>query len=75
MLAETLRYIGSLMRNGIRVTRANEARRADFTSQVRREHQTMVEAIELGDPEAARAAARQHMEHATERLQQADDRF
>jgi len=75
VLAETLRYIGSLMRNGIRVTRANEARRADFTAQVRREHQILLEAVEAGDPEAARAAARQHMEHAAERLQQADDRF
>jgi GntR family transcriptional repressor for pyruvate dehydrogenase complex len=75
VLAETLRYIGSLMRSGMRVTRANEARRADFTAQVRREHQLMLEAIEVRDPEAARAAARQHMEHAAERLQQADDRF
>lgn len=75
VLAETLRYIGSLMRSGIRVTRANEARRADFTAQVRREHQVLVDAIEAGDPEAARAAARQHMEHAAERLLQADDRF
>jgi GntR family transcriptional repressor for pyruvate dehydrogenase complex len=75
VLAETLRYIGSLMRSGIRVTRANEARRADFTEQVRREHQILLEAIEARDPEAARAAARQHMEHAAERLQQADDRF
>jgi GntR family transcriptional regulator, transcriptional repressor for pyruvate dehydrogenase complex len=75
VLAETLRYIGSLMRNGIRVTRANEARRADFTAQVRREHQVLVDAIEERDPEAARAGARQHMEHAAERLQQADDRF
>jgi GntR family transcriptional repressor for pyruvate dehydrogenase complex len=75
VLAETLRYIGSLMRSGMQVTRANEARRADFTAQVRREHQLMLAAIEVGDPEAARAAARQHMEHAAERLQQADDRF
>jgi GntR family transcriptional repressor for pyruvate dehydrogenase complex len=75
VLAETLRYIGSLMRSGMRVTRANEARRADFTAQVRREHDLMLEAIEGGDAEAARAAARQHMEHAAERLQQADDRF
>jgi GntR family transcriptional regulator, transcriptional repressor for pyruvate dehydrogenase complex len=75
VLAATLRYIGSLMRNGIRVTRANEARRADFAAQVRREHQVMIEAIEARDPKAARAAARQHMEHAAERLQQADDRF
>ena len=75
VLAETLRYIGSLMRNGMRVTRANEARRADFTAQVRREHRNLVEAIELHDPDLARAVARQHMEHAAERLQQADDRF
>jgi GntR family transcriptional repressor for pyruvate dehydrogenase complex len=75
VLAETLGYIGSLMRSGMRVTRANEARRADFTEQVRREHQVVLEAIEAGDPEAARAAARRHMEHAAERLLEADDRF
>lgn len=75
VLAETLRYISSLMRNGIRVTRANEARRADFIAQVRKEHHDLVAAIETGDAEAARAAARAHMEHAAQRLRHADDEF
>jgi GntR family transcriptional repressor for pyruvate dehydrogenase complex len=75
VLAETLRYISALMRNGIRVTRANEARRDDFIAQVRQEHLNLVAAIEARDVEGARAAARLHMEHAAQRLQNADDRF
>jgi GntR family transcriptional repressor for pyruvate dehydrogenase complex len=63
------------MRSGIRITRANEARRDDFIQQVRREHHAIVDAIEAGDPQAAEAAARTHMKHAAERLADADDRF
>jgi GntR family transcriptional repressor for pyruvate dehydrogenase complex len=74
-LVATLGYLGEVMRSGIRITRANEARRADFIQQVRREHHAIVDAIEAGDPMAAEAAARTHMEHAAERLQDADDRF
>lgn len=75
VLAETLRYISALMHNGIRVTRANEARRDDFIAQVRQEHLNLVAAIEARDIEGARAAARLHMEHAAQRLRNADDRF
>jgi GntR family transcriptional regulator, transcriptional repressor for pyruvate dehydrogenase complex len=74
-LVATVRYLGEVMRSGIRVTRANEARRDDFIQQVRREHHAIVDAIESGDPDSAAAAARDHMRHAEERLQDAGDNF
>lgn len=75
VMASTVRYLGDLMHGGIRVTRANEARRADFIAAVRQEHHAILVAIEAGDTRAARAAARRHMKHAAARLQDADDRF
>lgn len=75
VLAETVRYLGEVMRTGIRVTRANEARRDDFIQQVRDEHAAIVSAIASRDPEAAREAARTHMVGADRRLQDADERF
>ena len=75
VLAATVRYLGEVLRAGIRVTRANEARRNDFIQQVRDEHAAIVAAIAQGDRSAARAAAREHMRQAARRLQDADDRF
>ena len=75
VLAATVRYLGEVLRTGIRVTRANEARREDFIQQVRDEHVAIVAAIASGDRKAARGAARAHMRHAARRLQDADDRF
>ncbi|WP_327117973.1 FCD domain-containing protein [Nocardia sp. NBC_01730] len=75
VMASTVRYLGDLMHGGIRVTRANEARRADFIAAVRQEHHAILAAIEAADAAAARAAARRHMKHAAARLQDADDRF
>ncbi|AVH55822.1 MULTISPECIES: FadR/GntR family transcriptional regulator [Streptomyces] len=75
VLVSTVRYLGEVARSGIRVTRANEARRCDFIEAVRLEHHAILAAIESGDPEAARAAARSHMKHAASRLQDADDSF
>jgi GntR family transcriptional repressor for pyruvate dehydrogenase complex len=75
VLVSTVRYLGEVARSGIRVTRANEARRGDFIEAVRQEHHAIVAAIESRDPEAAEAAARRHMKHAAARLQDADDRF
>jgi len=75
VLAATVRYLGEVLRSGIRVTRANEARRSDFANQVRAEHAAIVDAIERGDRTAARAAAREHMVQAAFRLQDADERF
>jgi DNA-binding FadR family transcriptional regulator len=63
------------IRSAVKVTRANEARRGDFTSQVMAEHAKIVAAIAAGDPDAARAAAAEHMEHAAQRLRSADLEF
>ncbi|MCT9142672.1 FadR/GntR family transcriptional regulator [Streptomyces violarus] len=75
VMVSTLRYLGDVSRSGIRVTRANEARRNDFIEAVRAEHHAILTAIEARDAEAARMAARLHMNHAAARLQDADDRF
>jgi DNA-binding FadR family transcriptional regulator len=63
------------MRSAVKVTRANEARRTDFSNQVRLEHEKIVSAIAAGDPELARAAATEHMMHAAERVRLADREF
>jgi GntR family transcriptional repressor for pyruvate dehydrogenase complex len=75
VLAATVRYLGEVLRSGIRVTRANEARRGDFIEAVRREHHAIVDAIEAKDAMAARSAARAHMRHAAQRLNDADQGF
>lgn len=63
------------MRLAVKVTRANEARRTDFSSEVRQEHEKIVGAIAAGDPELARRAAAEHMAHAAERVRLADREF
>ncbi|MFE6158397.1 FadR/GntR family transcriptional regulator [Streptomyces sp. NPDC056486] len=75
VMVSTVRYLGEVMRSGIRVTRANEARRNDFIEAVRVEHHAILTAIESGDGEAARSAVRRHMKHAASRLQDADEGF
>lgn len=75
VMVSTVRYLGEVMRGGIRVTRANEARRNDFIEAVRVEHHAILAAIESGDTEAARSAVRRHMKHAASRLQDADEGF
>lgn len=68
-------FVGQYLRRAMTVTRANEARDPIFTAQVRAEHVAMVEAIAARDPEAARVAARRHMEMAAERLRAAGPDF
>jgi GntR family transcriptional repressor for pyruvate dehydrogenase complex len=63
------------VRSAVRVTRANEARREDFSRQVRAEHEQIVSAIAARDPDLARAAATQHMEGAAQRVRAADRDF
>ncbi|MFG2647762.1 FadR/GntR family transcriptional regulator [Streptomyces sp. NPDC048436] len=75
VMVSTVRYLGEVLRGGIRVTRANEARRGDFIEAVRVEHHAILAAIESGDARAARSAVRRHMKHAASRLQDADDGF
>jgi DNA-binding FadR family transcriptional regulator len=63
------------IRSAVKVTRANEARREDLTRQVQDEHTRIVSAIAARDPDAARAAARAHMEQAAQRVREADREF
>ena len=63
------------VRAAITVTRANEARRADFAQDVRLEHERIVAAIAAGDADAARSAAAHHMECAAKRVASADQEF
>jgi GntR family transcriptional repressor for pyruvate dehydrogenase complex len=74
-LIGTLDYLAQFLRGATRVTRANEARRADFMEQVLAEHAAIVAAIEAGDAPAARAAAAAHMVNAIRRIELADSSF
>ena len=74
-LLGTLAYLGQFLSGATRVTRANEARRADFARKVRDEHEKIVRAIEAGDALAARKAAAKHMDNAIARIEQADPTF
>jgi GntR family transcriptional repressor for pyruvate dehydrogenase complex len=74
-LMATLDFLAQYMRGAIKVTRANEARRADFTGQVRDEHAAIVAAVRAGDAVAARLAAGHHMAHAIVRIESADPAF
>jgi GntR family transcriptional repressor for pyruvate dehydrogenase complex len=74
-LIGTLDYLSQFMRGAIGVTRANEARRADFAAQVRGEHAAVVLAIEAADVAKARSAASRHMNNAIRRIESADPGF
>jgi GntR family transcriptional repressor for pyruvate dehydrogenase complex len=75
VMVSTVRYLGEVLRSGIRVTRANEARSSDFLEAVRQEHHSILAAIEARDAEAARDAALLHLKHAASRLHEADEGF
>ncbi len=64
-----LGFLEQYLREAMRITRGNEARRADFMEAVRKEHRVIVEAIAAGDPRAARRAARSHLAHGAQRLE------
>lgn len=74
-LIRTLDFLAQFQHGAMRVTRANEARRADFGEAVIAEHAKIVTAIEDGDPQAARQAATEHMNNAITRIRQADPAF
>ncbi len=63
-----LGFLEQYLREGMRITRGNEARRQDFMDAVRLEHRAIVEAIAVRDPVAARARATEHMLHGERRL-------
>jgi GntR family transcriptional repressor for pyruvate dehydrogenase complex len=54
------------------VTRRNESMKQEFITQVRQEHQAIVDAILARDADAARAAAARHMHEAARRLHDSD---
>jgi len=65
-----LGFLEQYLREAMRITRGNEARRRDFMEQVRNEHRAMVDAIARRDATAARRCATQHLLHGERRLEQ-----
>ncbi len=63
-----LAFLEQYLREGMRITRGNEARRGDFMQAVQQEHRAVVEAIAAHDPEAARHHATQHILAGEQRL-------
>jgi GntR family transcriptional repressor for pyruvate dehydrogenase complex len=66
-----LEFLEQYLRDAMRVTRGNEARRGDFMEAVRKEHRAIVDAIAARDPAAARKRALEHMTHGEQRLEAA----
>jgi GntR family transcriptional repressor for pyruvate dehydrogenase complex len=66
-----LAFLEQYLHDAMRVTRANEARRPDFMAAVRAEHHAILDAIESGDPAAARRKALRHMLEGEHRLRKA----
>ena len=69
---KTLDFLSQYLEAATRVTRSNEARRADFSREVLQEHQAIADAIRARDEPAARRAAQDHLLNAARRLRQAD---
>lgn len=63
-----LGFLAQYLREGMRITRGNEARRADFMQAVQLEHRALVEAIAARDTVAARRCAVDHILHGEQRL-------
>jgi len=64
-----LGFLEQYLREAMRVTRGNEARRADFMHEVRQEHRAIVAAIAARDAAAARRVATEHLLLAAHRLE------
>jgi GntR family transcriptional regulator, transcriptional repressor for pyruvate dehydrogenase complex len=63
-----LAFLEQYLREAMRVTKGNEARRQDFMEQVRDEHRALVNALAARDPGAARDCATRHLLRADGRL-------
>ncbi len=63
-------FLEQYLREAMRITRGNEARRQDFMEAVRAEHRAIFEAIAAGDARAARRAATTHLAHSQRRLEE-----
>lgn len=72
---ELLSLLTRALQDAICVTRGNEARREDFTSQVRAEHEAIRSAIQVQDVAAARQAALDHMQNTARRIEQAEQSY
>jgi len=70
-----IEYLSQFIHAAILVTRTNEARRDDWSAQVREEHHAIYEAIAAQDPAAARRAVIKHIGNAGARIQAADSAF
>jgi DNA-binding FadR family transcriptional regulator len=75
LFLELLRFLNQFLYIAIRVTRANEDQRVEFSEQTRVEHTAIAAAIERQDPEAAATAAKTHMINAAVRIKSADAEF
>jgi GntR family transcriptional repressor for pyruvate dehydrogenase complex len=64
-----LEFLEQYLKEAMRVTRANEAWRADFVEQVGDEHRAIFEAVAAHNPAAARRVAVKHMLRGDRRLQ------
>ena len=64
-----LGFLEQYLRENMRITRGNEARRVDFMEQVRKEHRGIVDAIAQGDAVGARRAAIHHLKRGERRLE------
>ena len=67
--SQLLGFLEQYLRDGISITRGNEARRADFIEASRKEHRGIFEAIAARDAGAARRAATKHLVHSARRLE------
>ncbi|MDM0115936.1 FadR/GntR family transcriptional regulator [Variovorax sp. J22R133] len=63
-----LGFLEQYLREGMRITRGNEARRQDFMEEVQLEHRAIVDAIAARDPVAARDRALEHLSRGRQRL-------
>lgn len=72
---ELLGMLTRSLRDAIKLTRGNEARRSDLTAQVRTEHAEICAAIEAQDAQRARQAAFFHMRNTEERILHAERSF
>ncbi|MEO6409828.1 MAG: FCD domain-containing protein [Burkholderiaceae bacterium] len=63
-----LGFLEQYLREGMRITRGNEARRQDFMDEVRVEHRAIVEAIAARDAAGARRRVLEHLTRSEQRL-------
>jgi len=70
-----LEFLGQYLQGATRVTRANEARRADFAAAVKSEHAAVLAAIVDGNATLARRSATRHMTNAAKRIRLAGRDF